>query len=129
MRVRRFRRVPPQPTNARRMSPVSASAAPARKSKALPARYRVEVGVRAFAAVVVGYLLAYGATAFLTVVLPFSRSDRVVAASLLCFAVWCAAAMYAFAAKSAARAVCLPLLLALALYGVALAFPEFAARP
>ncbi|WP_200956217.1 MULTISPECIES: hypothetical protein [unclassified Lysobacter] len=111
------------------MSPTSTTAAPARKAKTVPLRHRIEVGVRAFAAVVVGYLLAYGSTAFLTVVLPFSRSDRVVAASLLCFAVWCAAAMYAFAAKSAARAVLAPLLLALALYGVALAFPEFAARP
>ena len=106
-------------------APVSA----ARKPKAVPLRYRVEVGVRALSAVVVGYLLAYGSTAFLTLVLPFSRSDRVVTASLLCFAVWCAAAMYAFAAKSALRAVFVPLLLALALYGVTLMFPEFAARP
>lgn len=107
----------------------TAHAPAARKPKTVPLRYRIDVAVRALAAVVVGYLLAYGSTAFLTLVLPFSRSDRVVTASLLCFAVWCAAAMYAFAAKSALRAVFAPLLLALALYGVTLMFLEFAARP
>ncbi|WP_196778851.1 hypothetical protein [Lysobacter silvisoli] len=105
------------------------AAAPARKRKSLPWRYRGAVAVRAFAAVVAGYLLAYASTAFLTVVLPFSRSDRVVAASLLCFAVWCYAAMHAFAAKSAWRALWTLLLAAAALYAVAWAFPGYAARP
>lgn len=107
----------------------TATNAPARKRKPLPWRYRGAVAVRAFAAVVAGYLVAYAATAFLTLVLPFSRSDRVVTASLLCFAVWCYAAMHAFAAKTAWRALWTLLLAAAALYVVAWAFPGYAARP
>lgn len=92
-------------------------------------RYRGAVAVRALAASVLGYLVAYGFTAFATVVLPFGRNDRVVSASLLCFFVWCAAAMYAFAARSAWRACWVLALCAGAMYGVALLFPEAAARP
>ena len=55
---------------------------------------------RGLAALVGGYLLAFGFTAFFSVYLPFSRPDRVVVASLLCFAAWVAAAIYAFAARS-----------------------------
>lgn len=58
---------------------------------------------RSLAALVGGYLLAFGATAFLSVYLPLPRPDRVVTASLLCFAVWVVAAIYAFAARSPAR--------------------------
>ncbi|MGH8083210.1 MAG: hypothetical protein ACREP7_21710 [Lysobacter sp.] len=103
--------------------------APARKPRAkLSWRYRGAVAVRAIAASVIGYLVAYGFTAFGTLVLPFERNDRVVAASLLCFFVWCAAAMYAFAARSAWRACWVLLLWAGAMYGIAALFPEAAAR-
>nr|WP_239482032.1 DUF3649 domain-containing protein [Pseudomonas insulae] len=51
-----------------------------------------------------GYALAYAFTAFFTVYLPLARPDRVVFSSLVCFAVWTAAAIYVFAARSASRA-------------------------
>jgi ABC-type glycerol-3-phosphate transport system permease component len=59
---------------------------------------------RISAALLGGYALAFGFTAFFSVYLPMSRPDRVVTASLLCFAVWVAAVIYAFAAKSALHA-------------------------
>lgn len=65
---------------------------------------RWRLTARILAAVFGGYALAYGSTAFLTVYLPLPRPDRVVFASLLCFAVWTAAVIYAFAARSALRA-------------------------
>lgn len=64
----------------------------------------VNIVSRSLAALVGGYLLTFGATAFLSVYLPLARPDRVITASLLCFAVWVAAAIYAFATRSAARA-------------------------
>jgi len=107
----------------------SASAVPRKPRPALSWGYRGGVALRALAAIVIGYLVAYGFTAFGTVVLPFDRNDRVVAASLLCFFVWCAAAMYAFAARSAWRACWVLALWAGAMYAVAWLFPEAAARP
>lgn len=62
------------------------------------------VASRILAALVGGYALAYGFTAFFSVYLPLARPDRVVYASLLCFAVWTAAVIYVFAARSALRA-------------------------
>ncbi|UVE16892.1 DUF3649 domain-containing protein [Pseudomonas sp. LS44] len=59
---------------------------------------------RVLAAIVGGYALAYGFTAFFTVYLPLARPDRVVFSSILCFAVWTAAVIYVFAARSATRA-------------------------
>jgi hypothetical protein len=59
---------------------------------------------RVSAALLGGYALAFGFTAFFSVYLPMPRPDRVVTASLLCFAVWVAAVIYAFAAKSALHA-------------------------
>lgn len=59
---------------------------------------------RVSAALLGGYALAYGFTAFFSVYLPMSRPDRVVTASLLSFAVWVAAVIYAFSARSALRA-------------------------
>lgn len=118
------------PQGATARAPSSAAAARTRKARAkLPLRYRGAVAVRAFAATVIGYLVAYGFTALGTVVLPFGRNDRVVAASLLCFFVWCAAAMYAFAARSAWRACWVLSLCAAAMYAVAAMFPEAAMRP
>lgn len=68
------------------------------------ARRHLDLAGRISAALVGGYALAYGFTAFCSVYLPLSRADRVVTASLLCFAIWVAAAIYVFAARSAGRA-------------------------
>jgi hypothetical protein len=56
------------------------------------------------AALIGGYALAYGFTAFFSVYLPLARADRVVYPSMACFAVWVAAVIYVFAARSATRA-------------------------
>ncbi|HJR72904.1 MAG TPA: DUF3649 domain-containing protein [Luteimonas sp.] len=84
---------------------------------------------RTLAALFAGYWVAWGSTAFLTLVLPVSRANRVTTASLLCFAVWTAAAMYAFAARSAWRAWWRLLLTGAALYVPALIFSAEAMRP
>tara|TARA_R100000541_G_scaffold1201_1_gene5238 strand:- start:5127 stop:5456 length:330 start_codon:yes stop_codon:yes gene_type:complete len=64
----------------------------------------LDLAGRITAALFGGYALAFGSTAFLSVYLPLARADRVVTASLLCFAVWVAAVIYTFAARSALRA-------------------------
>ncbi|HEY0662197.1 MAG TPA: hypothetical protein VGD21_12860 [Lysobacter sp.] len=92
-------------------------------------RERTGVASRVGAAAVAGYFLAHGTTAFLTLVLPLGRVDRVVFASLLSFAVWCAAVVYAFAARSAWRAWWVPSVAGVLLLGSALLFPGLAARP
>lgn len=92
-------------------------------------RYRGVVATRVGAALSAGYFLAHGTTAFLTLALPFGRVDRVIAASLLSFAVWCAAAVYVFAARSAWRAWWLPTLAGALLLALAMLFPDLAARP
>ncbi|WP_374605382.1 DUF3649 domain-containing protein [Arenimonas sp.] len=84
---------------------------------------------RVAAALVGGYAMAYGFTAFLSLALPLGRVDRVAFATLFAFAAWCAAAIYVFAARSAWRAWMAPLGLGLALWGITLLFPEAAARP
>ncbi|WP_368562083.1 DUF3649 domain-containing protein [Pseudoxanthomonas sp. UTMC 1351] len=86
------------------------------------------VASRVLAALFGGYFVAWGSTAFLTLVLPMSRVDRVVTASLLCFAVWCAAVVYAFAARSAWRAWWVLLAVGGVLNTVAYLFAEQAAR-
>lgn len=84
---------------------------------------------RIVAASLGGYALAYAATAFLAVYLPLARGDRAVFSSLACFAVWVAAALYVFAARSVGRAwlslVGLGGLMALAAFLPS----EFGARP
>ncbi|WP_454831587.1 DUF3649 domain-containing protein [Pseudoxanthomonas wuyuanensis] len=90
--------------------------------------YRWGVASRAFSALLGGYFVAWGSTAFLILVLPMSRVDRVVTASLLCFAVWCAAAIYAFVARSAWRAWWVLLAVGGALNAVAYLFAGHAAR-
>jgi hypothetical protein len=84
---------------------------------------------RVLAALLGGYWVAWGSTAFLTLVLPMSRPNRVITASLLCFAVWAAAAMYAFAARSNWRAWWGLLSIGGVLYAIALAFDAQAMRP
>lgn len=71
------------------------------KAKTSP---RWDVTARVLAAILGGYAVAYVATAFLSVYLPLVRSERVVFASLSCFAVYTLAIIYAFAARSALRA-------------------------
>lgn len=84
---------------------------------------------RSLAALIGGYLLAFGTTAFLSAYLPLSRPDRVVTASLLCFAVWVAVAIYAFAVRRPAR-LWLTLLLGTALLCLAAYLPgEWRLRP
>lgn len=90
---------------------------------------RVRVALRVGAAAMAGYFFAHGATAFLTLVLPFARVDRVSFANLLSLSVWCAAVVYVFAAPSTWRAWWVPTLAGAVLFGIALLFPEWAARP
>lgn len=85
--------------------------------------------VRTSAALFAGYWVAWGSTAFLTLALPMSRPNRATTASLLCFAVWTAAAMYAYAARSSWRAWWMLLLIGAVLYAPALLFAEAAMRP
>ncbi|HSC84706.1 MAG TPA: DUF3649 domain-containing protein [Pseudomonas sp.] len=65
---------------------------------------RWNVAARVLAAIVGGYALAYASTAFFSVYLPLARADRVIFASLACFAVWTTAVIYVFSARSASRA-------------------------
>lgn len=89
---------------------------------------RLSLASRSLAAIVGGYAFAHAATAFLTLALPFGRNDRVVTATLLAFVVWCAAAIYAFAAAKAWRVWAILLVGGALLYGTAAIFPELAAR-
>jgi hypothetical protein len=100
---------------------------PAAKSRPRGAS-RWGVASRVLAALFGGYFVAWGGTAFLILVLPMSRVDRVVTASLLCFAVWCAAVVYAFAARGAWRAWWVLLAVGGALNAIAYGFAEQAAR-
>lgn len=84
---------------------------------------------RVSAALLGGYALAFGFTAFFSVYLPMARPDRVVTASLLCFAVWVAAAIYAFAARSALHAWLIIAALAALLCLGAFLPAEFGSRP
>lgn len=101
----------------------------ARRARKAAWRQRIVVATRVLAASAGGYWFAHGCTAFLTLVLPFGKVDRVIAASLLSFAVWCAMAVYVFAVRSTWRAVLVPALGGALLLGVALLFPDLAARP
>lgn len=100
---------------------------PAAKSRQRGAS-RWGVASRVSAALFGGYFVAWGSTAFLTLALPMSRVDRVVTASLLCFAVWCTAVVYVFAARSAWRAWWVLLSVGGALNAIAYLFAEQAAR-
>jgi hypothetical protein len=93
------------------------------------ARYRAGIAVRTAAALLAGYALASASTALLSAVLPFDRVERVFTASLLSFAVWACAALYAFAAKSAWRAVWVMCALAMFMALPVLAFPGLSVMP
>jgi len=104
----------------------SIPAPPRRRRNGVPAWIVVS---RTLAALFAGYWVAWGVTAFLTLALPLSRPNRVTAASLCCFAVWTAAAMYAFAARSSWRAWWALALCGGVPYAIALAFSDLAMRP
>lgn len=108
------------------MSAAPVAKAASRRNKGVPAGTAIS---RVLAALVGGYWVAWGVTALLTLVLPFSRANRVAAASLFCFAVWTAAAMYACAARSSWRAWWVLLVLGGVPYAIALVFADWAARP
>lgn len=63
-----------------------------------------DIALRVGAAVLGGYGLTYAFTAALARLLPVARADAVVIATLLSFAVYTTAVLWAFAAASAWRA-------------------------
>jgi len=62
--------------------------------------YRKQVLLRIFLAVVGGYILTNLLSVFLSYLLPFSKSDAVVTASLLSFAIYTSLIMWVFSVKS-----------------------------
>jgi hypothetical protein len=80
------------------------------------ARYRFGIAMRIATAFVIGYALASAFTVLLSTVLPFERVERVFTATLLSFAVWTCAVIYAFAAKTAWRAIWVTTLFSVAMY-------------
>jgi hypothetical protein len=99
------------------------------KRKETTHRYRAGIAVRTAAALLAGYALASASTVLLSAVLPFDRIERVFTGTLLSFAVWTCAALYAFAAKTAWRAVWVTTGLAIIMALPALAFPDLSVRP
>lgn len=59
---------------------------------------------RILAAIAGGYALAYALAACVSLILPMARSEAVLTASMLSFAVYTAAVIWAFSAKTAKRA-------------------------
>jgi hypothetical protein len=92
-------------------------------------RWRAEVLLRTLMALFGGYFLAHAVSALSASLMPFARPDRVVAGALLAFPVWCAAAVYAFGARHWKRAVGIPLVLTLAMLGIAALLTTQAQRP
>ena len=66
--------------------------------------YRLGVASRSVAAIVGGYVLAALVTMLLSVSLPMARSEAVMTATLLSFAIYTCAVMWVFATRSALRA-------------------------
>lgn len=66
--------------------------------------YRLGVASRAVAAMLGGYLVTAQAMALLAVLLPATRVEAVMSATLLSFPVYALAVMWVFATRSAARA-------------------------
>jgi hypothetical protein len=67
-------------------------------------RHWIGILSRFGAAILGGYALAYAVTALLSLVLPLSRTEAVIAASLPSFGIHVAAAVWAFAARTPFRA-------------------------
>ena len=68
------------------------------------ALYRLGVASRSVAAIVGGYVLAALVTMLLSVSLPMARSEAVMTATLLSFAIYTCVVMWVFATRSALRA-------------------------
>ncbi|CAM2851797.1 DUF3649 domain-containing protein [Janthinobacterium lividum] len=77
---------------------------PARLRLSADAAYRLGVASRSVAAIVGGYVLAALVTILLSVSLPMARSEAVMTATLLSFAIYTCAVMWVFATRSALRA-------------------------
>jgi membrane-bound metal-dependent hydrolase YbcI (DUF457 family) len=92
-------------------------------------RYRGGVASRIVAALLGGYLVAYASAALLTVVLPMSRINRAVTASLLSFAVWIMVAIWVFAARSAWRGWWPVLAAGALMLGLAMTWRDYGMRP
>lgn len=101
----------------------------AHKRSAVTRRNRTGIAVRAATALLAGYALASAGTALLSALLPFDRVERVFTATLLSFAVWVCATLYAFAAPTAWRGLWRTAALALLLYFPVLLWPGLAVRP
>lgn len=98
------------------MTSIPASPPPSRL-RALLASHRLAVASRAVAAIGGGYVLAACSNALLAVALPMARSQAVLTSMLVAIVVYAAAAMWAFATATAARAWIGITLPALACYG------------
>ena len=70
----------------------------------LPPRYRLGVLSRAVAAIAGGYVLAAACSASFALALPMARSQAVLTGMLASILVYAGAALWAFAARSAATA-------------------------
>ncbi|WFR78864.1 DUF3649 domain-containing protein [Janthinobacterium rivuli] len=66
--------------------------------------YRLGVASRSVAAIIGGYVLAALVTMLLSVSLPMARSEAVMTATLLSFAIYTCAVLWVFATRSALRA-------------------------
>ncbi|MDN2708537.1 DUF3649 domain-containing protein [Janthinobacterium sp. SUN118] len=77
---------------------------PARLRLSAAVLYRLGVASRSVAAIAGGYLLAALVTMLLSVSLPMARSEAVMTATLLSFAIYTCAVMWVFATASALRA-------------------------
>lgn len=66
--------------------------------------YRCGILARSIAAIIGGYGLAASTTALLALLLPLSRADAVITATLLSFIVYACAVVWVFAAHTASRA-------------------------
>ena len=83
--------------------PAPARAKSARAVKPPPWRRRLDVAGRAIAAIFLGYLFSALSTAVLARLLPGSRIEATMAATLLSFAIYAAVAVWAFADAKAWR--------------------------
>lgn len=75
-----------------------------RKRSVLPLEYRLSVLSRAIAAMIGGYALATMLSILLSRLLPMPRAQAVATAMLLSFAIYTAAVLWVFAARTTYRA-------------------------
>ncbi|WP_263138652.1 DUF3649 domain-containing protein [Pseudomonas sp. RIT-PI-AD] len=70
----------------------------------LPLRYRLAVASRSLAAILGGYALATASSLCLALWLPLARSEAVLVGTMASFLVYCCAALWAFACRTALSA-------------------------